>query len=200
MMRKFQWLRKKYLILALASFFLSLVLIIPVRLTIAYYQTPQPQAILTLGAWTDREQAAAEIARWHPSLEVWISSGTPPEIARPIFQAAGISDNRLHLDYRAVDTVTNFTTIVPEFEHKRIQHIYLITSDFHMPRAKAIATIILGIKGIAFTPISVPSDADQSKKAKKETISPIICDLGRSLLWIVSGRTGTSLQSVIDFP
>lgn len=120
-----------------------------------------------------------------------------PEIARPIFQAAGISDSRLHLDYRAVDTVTNFTTIVPEFEHKGIQHIYLITSDFHMLRAKAIATMILGIKGIAFTPISVPSDADQ---LKKETISPIIRDLGRSLLWIVTGRTGTSLQSVINFP
>ncbi|MDZ8023366.1 MAG: YdcF family protein [Nostoc sp. SerVER01] len=196
-MRRFHWLRKKYLILALASFFLSLLLIIPLRLTIAYYQAPQPQAILTLGAWIDREQVAAEIARWYPSLEVWVSSGTPPEIARPIFEAAGISDSRLHLDYRAVDTVTNFTTIVPEFEHKRIQHIYLITSDFHMPRAKAIATMILGIKGIAFTPISVPSDADQ---LKQETISPIIRDLGRSLLWIVTGRTGTSLQSLIDFP
>lgn len=199
-MRRFPWLSQKYLILALASYFVCLLLIVPVRLAIAYYQAPRPQAILTLGAWTDREQAAAEIARWYPSLEVWVSSGTPPEIARPIFQAAGISDNRLHLDYRAVDTVTNFTTIVPEFEDKGIQHIYLITSDFHMPRAKAIATMILGIKGIAFTPISVPSDPDQSKKAKKETISPIIRDLGRSLLWIVTGRTGTSLQSVIDLP
>ncbi|WP_414568105.1 YdcF family protein [Nostoc sp. CCY 9925] len=195
MSRKFHWLGKKYFILALASSFLSLLLIIPVRLAIAYHQAPQPQAILTLGAWIDREQTAAEIARWYPALEVWVSSGTPPEIARPIFQAAGISDSRLHLDYRAVDTVTNFTTIVPEFEHKGIQHIYLITSDFHMARARAIATMILGSKGIAFTPISVLSDPEQSKK---ETISPIIRDLGRSILWIVTGRTGTSLQSVID--
>ncbi|MDZ8079510.1 MAG: YdcF family protein [Nostoc sp. DcaGUA01] len=195
MSRKFHWLGKKYFILALASSFLSLLLIIPVRLAIAYHQAPQPQAILTLGAWIDREQTAAEIARWYPALEVWVSSGTPPEIARPIFQAAGISDSRLHLDYRAVDTVTNFTTIVTEFEHKGIQHIYLITSDFHMPRARAIATMILGSKGIAFTPISVLSDPEQSKK---ETISPIIRDLGRSILWIVTGRTGTSLQSVID--
>ncbi|MBD2414744.1 hypothetical protein FACHB389_26335 [Nostoc calcicola FACHB-389] len=195
MTRKFHWLRKKYLILAIASSFLSLLLMVPLRLAIAYYQAPQPQAILTLGAWTDREQTAAEIARWYPALEVWVSSGTPPEIARPIFQAAGISDSRVHLDYRAVDTVTNFTTIVPEFEHKGIQHVYLVTSDFHMPRAKAIATMIFGIKGIAFTPISVLSDADQSRK---ESISPIIRDLGRSILWIVTGRTGTSLQSVID--
>ncbi len=193
-MSRFHWLPKKYWILVLASSLLCLLLIIPVRLTIAHYQAPQPQAILTLGAWIDREQTAAEIARWYPSLEVWVSSGTPPEIARPIFQAAGISDSRLHLDYRAVDTVTNFTTIVPEFEHKGIQHIYLITSDFHMPRAKAIATMILGIKGIAFTPISVRSNLDQ---LKKETISPMIRDLGRSLLWIVTGSTGTSFQSVI---
>ncbi|MBE8986211.1 YdcF family protein [Nostoc sp. LEGE 12450] len=193
MIKSFHWLRKKYLILAIVSYFLLLLLIVPVRLAIAHYQTPEPQAILTLGAWIDREQTAAEIARWYPALEVWVSSGTPPKIARPIFQAAGISDSRVHLDYRAVDTVTNFTTIVPEFEHEGIQHIYLITSDFHMPRAKAIATMILGIKGIAFTPISVLSDPDQSKK---ESIYLIIRDLGRSLLWIVTGLTGTSVQSV----
>jgi uncharacterized SAM-binding protein YcdF (DUF218 family) len=189
MMRRVDRLLKKYLILALTSSILALILIIPVRLAIAHSQTPKPQAILTLGAWTDREQAAAEIARWYPSLEVWVSSGTPPELVRPIFQAAGVSQSRLHLDYRAVDTVTNFTTIVPEFQRKGIHHIYLVTSDFHMPRAKAIATIILGSQGIAFTPIPVPSD-----QSKKETIFPIIRDLGRSLLWIATGHTGASLQ------
>ncbi len=192
-MNHFHCRLKKYWIFFLIGFILILLSIIPVQIAIALYQAPQPQAILTLGGWTDREQTAAEIARWYPSLEVWVSSGTPPELVRPIFRAAGISDNRLHLDYRAVDTVTNFTTIVPELKGKHIQHIYLITSDYHMPRAKAIAIMILGSQGIAFTPISVPSD-----QSKKETISPIIRDVGRSLLWIVTGRTGTSLQSAID--
>ncbi|WP_414563551.1 MULTISPECIES: YdcF family protein [unclassified Anabaena] len=190
MKRKFHWQFKKYLILVLGSSLLSLLLIIPLRLLIAQSLAPQPQAILTLGAWTDREETAAEIARWNPSLEVWVSSGTPPELVKPIFQAAGVSESRLHLDYRAIDTVTNFTTIVPEFKRKSIHHVYLITSDFHMPRAKAIAILILGSRGVAFTPISV-----QSEQSKKETIFPVIRDMGRSLLWIVTGYTGATVKS-----
>jgi len=186
-MRRFDHRLKKYLILALTGLIIFHLLIIPVRLAIAKYQAPQPQAILTLGAWTDREKAAAKIAHWNPSLEVWVSSGTPPELVQPIFRAAGVSNSRLHLDYCAVDTVTNFTTIIPAFQRRNIRHIYLITSEFHMPRAKAIATLILGSQGIAFTPISVPSE-----NPKKETIFPIIRDLGRSLLWIFIGGTGAS--------
>lgn len=184
---------RKYSILSLISIIIFLLLIISIRLTLTYYQFPQPQAILTLGAWIDREQVAAEIAKLYPSLEVWISSGTPPELVRPIFQSAGISESRLHLDYRAVDTVTNFTTIVPEFQRRNIHHVYLITSDFHMPRAKAIAFLILGSQGIAFTPVSVTSD-----QSKRETIFPIIRDTVRSLLWIFTGRTGANLHSAID--
>ncbi|MBD2254500.1 hypothetical protein [Nostoc parmelioides] len=45
-------------------------MLIPVRLAIAYNQTPQPQAILSIGSGMEREQAAAEIARWYPALKV----------------------------------------------------------------------------------------------------------------------------------
>lgn len=186
-MNRFHRRQKKYWIFFLTGLIIILLSIIPVRLAIAYYQAPQPQAILTLGAWIDREQAAAEIASLYPSLEVWVSSGTPPELVKPIFKAAGVSERRLHLDYHAIDTVTNFTTIIPEFQRKSIHHIYLITSDFHMPRAKAIATLILGSQGIAFTPLSVPSNRTQ------ESLLHIIRDIARSLLWIVTGYTGTSL-------
>ncbi|MBU7586820.1 MAG: YdcF family protein [Nostoc sp. TH1S01] len=181
-MRGFYRRLNKYLILALTGFIIVHLLIIPVRLAIAQHQTPKPQAILTLGAWTDREKTAAEIASWYPSLDVWVSSGTPPELVQPIFQAAGVSKSRLHLDYRAVDTVTNFTTVIPEFQRRNIRHIYLITSEFHMPRAKAIATVILGSQGIAFTPISVPSE-----NPKQENVLPTIRDIGRSLVWIFIG-------------
>ncbi|MBD2254502.1 YdcF family protein [Nostoc parmelioides] len=184
---------QKYCRLGIMSFILVILLIIPVRLAIAYHQSPQPQAILTLGAWIDREEMAAQIASLYPSLKVWVSSGTPPQLVRPIFQAAGVSDSRLYLDYRAVDTVTNFTTLISDFKQHGIQHLFLITSDFHMPRAKAIATLILGSQGIAFTPISVSSD-----QFKQETIVPIIRDIARSLLWIFTSHTGASFESVID--
>lgn len=168
--------------------FLVLLGIIPVRLAIASYQAPEPQAILTLGGGGDREPFTAQFAKDYPSLDIWVSSGQSPDEARPIFQAFGIPEARVHLDRRAVDTVTNFTTLVADFKQRGIQHIFLITSDFHMPRAKAIATIVLGSQGIAFTPVTIPSD----KPVESEL--HILRDVGRSFLWLVTGRTGASFH------
>ena len=180
---------KRIRLLGLASAACLLVLLsaIPVRLLIAHIQAPQPQAILTLGSWSDREYFTAQFATAHPDLEIWVSTGTPPENARAIFRAFNIPDSRVHLDRRAVDTVTNFTTLVADFKQRRIQHLYLITSDYHMMRAKAIATIILGSAGIAFTSVAVPSDTPP------ESWLRILRDIGRAILWIFTGRTGASL-------
>ncbi len=161
---------------------------IPVRLAIAYHQAPHPQAILTLGGDPKREEFTAQFAKIHPSLEIWVSSGTIPEKARPIFLDAGVSLERVHLDQRAVDTVTNFTSLVDDFKSRHIQHLYLITSDFHMPRSKAIATIVLGSQGIAFTPVSVPSNRPTESRLR------VLRDSGRAVLWIISGRTGASFN------
>ncbi|HAJ63161.1 MAG TPA: hypothetical protein DCP31_31285, partial [Cyanobacteria bacterium UBA8543] len=132
--------RWRYRFLGLISCVLMLLLLsfIPVRLAIAYDRTPHPQAILTLGGGVERETFTAQCATTNPSLEIWVSSGLPREKAIAIFKAAGISDARVRLDYRALDTVTNFTTLVADFKSRNIEHLYLITSDFHMPRAKAI--------------------------------------------------------------
>jgi uncharacterized SAM-binding protein YcdF (DUF218 family) len=180
---------KKYLILASITVVLTLLLFIPVRLAIAFHQTPQPQAILMLGgtALGERESFTSEFARWYPSLEIWVSSGLAPNKTRQIFRASGIPDSRLHLDYRATDTVTNFTTLVADFKRHRIQHLYLITSEEHIPRAKAIATLVLGSQGIAFTSLAVPSVQPE------ESMLTIIRDIIRSVLWIFTGSTGASI-------
>jgi uncharacterized SAM-binding protein YcdF (DUF218 family) len=179
---------KKYGKLTLVSLILVWLSIIPIRIAIAYYQAPYPQAILTLGGNSYREHFTAQFAQKHPTLDIWVSSGLPPNKARTIFHKADIPRGRLHLDYRAVDTVTNFTSLVFDFKQRHIQHLYLITSDFHMPRAKSIAILVLGSQGITFTSISIPS------KQPRESITHILRDIGRSLLWIVSGRTGASLN------
>ncbi|AFZ59152.1 YdcF family protein [Anabaena cylindrica FACHB-243] len=179
---------KKYWILSLASFIIVFLSIIPIRIAIASHQAPQPQAILTLGGGPEREKFTAQFAQNHPNLDIWVSSGILPAQAFAIFDAMCITTDRIHLDYRAVDTVTNFTTLVHDFQNREIRHIYLITSDFHLPRAKTIATIVLGSQGITFTPISIPSERP------RESIFHIVRDSGRSLLWIVSGRTGASFN------
>lgn len=188
-MKTFRRKRNGYRFLIwLSCAFLLLLSIIPVRLAIASYQAPEPQAIFTLGGGRDREEFTAQFAKYYPSLEIWVSSGIPSDLARPIFRAAGVPDSRVHLDSRAVDTVTNFTSLVADFKHRHFQHIFLITSDFHMPRAEAIATIVLGSQGITFTPVSIPSD----KPIESEF--HILRDIVRALLWLVTGRTGASLN------
>jgi uncharacterized SAM-binding protein YcdF (DUF218 family) len=185
---------KQFRLLGLVSIALILLLLsmIPVRLAIAYIQSPQPQAILTLGGGIEREYFTAEFATQHPTLEVWVSTGVIPEVARPIYRTFGIPDERVNLDRRAVDTVTNFTSLVSDFDKRRIYHIYVITSKHHMARAKAIATIILGSAGIAFTPVSVPSGEPP------ESWLRILRDIGRAMLWILTGRTGASFNPRLE--
>jgi len=79
--------------------------------------------------------------------------------------------------------------LAEDFTDQKLQHIYLITSDFHLTRARAIATIVLGSQGIVVTPLAVPSSGN-----RLESLLRVLRDCGRSLLWIFSGRTGATLK------
>ncbi len=185
------WRRhRRFLIKAILSGFCFLMLYAPINLALAHTLWPQPDGILVLGGHPHREATAARWARLYPTLRVWSSSGLGPEQAYPIFNALGVSRDRVILDYQAVDTVTNFTTLVETFQQNHVHHLYLITSDYHMPRARAIATIILGSHRIAFTPVVAPS--------LKPPESPIrICrDILRSWLWLTTGWSGANFKNV----
>ncbi|WP_143438487.1 YdcF family protein [Hydrocoleum sp. CS-953] len=146
-----------------------------------------PQALLVLGGAIEREVFAAEFAQQHPHLDIWVSSGTNPEYAEWLFSQAGISQTRLHLDYDAVDTVTNFTTIVDKLKSQGITSVYLVTSDDHMRRATVIGQIILGSRGISFKPLPVPSGRSP------EPIEKVIRDGIRGIVWLTTGYTGANL-------
>lgn len=148
----------------------------------------RPQAILVLGGDPSREVFAAQFAHQHPNLSIWVSSGSNPEYAEWVFDQAGIAPERVHLDYHAVDTVTNFTTIVGQLESRGIRSIYLITSDYHMRRSQVIGEIVLGSRGIDFKPIAVTSNR------AKEPVKKVVRDGLRAVMWVLTGRTGTSLQ------
>ncbi|HAC64836.1 MAG TPA: YdcF family protein [Cyanothece sp. UBA12306] len=147
----------------------------------------QPEAIFVLGGHEERERFAAQLAIQHPSLPIWVSSGSPQGYVRKIFTKAGISGDRLHLDYQAKDTVTNFTTLVNQFKAQGIDSIYLVTSANHLPRARVIGEIIFGSQGIIIKPMPVNSDRPP------ESWEKILRDGARSLLWIATGKTGESL-------
>lgn len=166
--------------------------LIPLRLYFAAQRAPRPEAILILGGDPIRDQRAAHLARHYPDLDVWVSSSAFPEKTQQIFRAAGIAKTRVHQDFRATDTVTNFTSLVPDFKARQIHHLYLVTSSFHMRRAKAIATVVLGSQGITFTPIAVESSHPSESPVKT------VRDLFRSYLWLYTGSTGPSLGLTKD--
>lgn len=158
----------------------------PLRLAVAYHQHPTPNAILMLGGSVDREHFTATFAQGHPDLPIWISTGSPQRF--DIFEQSAIPADRITFDDRATDTVTNFTTLADALQQRNVHHIYLITSDYHMPRAQAIATFVLGSRGIAFTPIPIPSGQPPESRSR------VVRDIGRSILWVFTGRTGASLN------
>lgn len=187
---KYRFLKLIGLVFALG---LVLVGIIPVRIAIALHQAPQPQAIFVLGSEPARMEFAARFWRSHSNLDIWVSDYASNEQPnRRIFQQFGVPNQRLRFDGRATDTVTNFTTLVGNFVSQKLQHIYLITSDYHMRRSRAIATIVLGSRGIAVTPMTVPSTGQKS-----ESLVRVLRDCGRSVLWIVIGRSGASFNPIL---
>jgi uncharacterized SAM-binding protein YcdF (DUF218 family) len=144
----------------------------------------QPQAIFVLGGEEEREIFGAKFAHTHPNLPVWISSGAPPGYAKRVFKKAGVSTENLHLDYQAIDTVTNFTTLVDRFESKGITSVYLVTSDDHLPRARAIGEIVFGSRGIKVKPVTFVSGRPT------EPLQKTVRDSFRSLLWLATGYAG----------
>jgi uncharacterized SAM-binding protein YcdF (DUF218 family) len=143
-----------------------------------------PQAVLVLGGSVEREQFAAEFAKGHPALPIWISSGAPKDYSEWVFSEAGVALDRLKLDYRAVDTLTNFTTLVDDLKSQGITKIYLITSDYHMRRSRMIGEVVLGSRGIEFQPIAIPSDQPP------EDLTKAVRDSGRAVVWLMTGYTG----------
>lgn len=156
----------------------------------AYFQ--EPQAILVLGGSVEREEYAAHVAQHHPNLRVWVSSGSNPEYAEWVFQQAQIPQEQVRLDYRAVDTVTNFTTVVDDLKAQGVSCVYLVTSDYHMRRASIIGQIVLGSRGIVFKPLPVPSDDPEP-----EALIRSMRDGARAVLWVITGQTGSSLAHTL---
>jgi uncharacterized SAM-binding protein YcdF (DUF218 family) len=147
----------------------------------------EPEAIFVLGGHEIRERAAAKLAAQHPHLPVWVSAGSPEGYVRRIFKKAGIEEKRLHLNYQAQDTVTNFTTLVSHLQSQGIQSVYLVTSESHITRAYLVGELIFGSRGIALkpTPIASPEASEPAYKSARDII--------RALLWLGTGRTGARL-------
>lgn len=145
---------------------------------------PRPQMILVLGGDVAREQVAAELAR-QQGLPVVVSGGSNPEYAQWLFgQREGLPPDQVLLDYRAQDTVSNFTSLVDDLRRARIRHALLVTSSDHMQRALLVGRLVAGSRGIHLTPVPVSCGG----RCIQEPGSKLWRDGLRSVLWVVSGH------------
>jgi len=145
---------------------------------------PPPQMILVLGGDADREAAAARLAR-SDGLPVVVTGGTNPEYAQWLFQQKeGLPSRQVHLDYRARDTVSNFTSLVDDLRQARIRHALLVTSTDHMQRALLVGRIVAGSRGIHLTPVPVPCGDLCVVEGRRRLWG----DGARAALWVISGQ------------
>ncbi|WP_228060078.1 YdcF family protein [Plectonema radiosum] len=173
---------------------LLLISFIPVRIAVTFRQVPTPQAIFVLGGDFARTRFAGKFWLSRRDLDIWVSD-FPQYLDehQRILRKFGVLPSQLHLDGAATDTVTNFTTLVDDFVADNLHHVYLITSDYHMRRARVIASVVFGSRGVVVTPVAVVSGRDED-----ESLVRVLRDFGRCLLWIVSGRSGASLNPRLD--
>ncbi|KAB8317547.1 YdcF family protein [Tolypothrix campylonemoides VB511288] len=190
----FLFSKNRFWLVVILTVLFVLVSVIPVKVTIAFHKTPIPQAIIVLGGSSDRMVFTAKFWQSHSDLDIWVSDHySNLNEDRQIFQQYNVPNNRLRFDGRATDTVTNFTTVIKDLVSEKLQHLYLITSDYHMRRSRAIATIVLGSQGVVVTPVAVSSSSEKS-----ESLLRVVRDCGRSLLWILTGRTGASFNPRLE--
>ena len=150
-----------------------------------WWPTPPPaQMILVLGGDKDRELVAADLAS-RDGLPVVVSGGSNPEYAHWIFEEReGLPSRQVQLDYRARDTLSNFTSLVDDLQKARIRHALLVTSSDHMDRALLVGRIVAGSRGIHLTPVAVPC----GRLCVQESRRKIWGDGVRAGLWVISGR------------
>ncbi len=149
----------------------------------AFSNNNPPQLILVLGGDIDREHVGAKMAK-ALKLPLILSGGSNPEHAKWLLKQAGIPSNQVELDYRAKDTLTNFTSLVDDLAAKKIDHAFIITSQDHLPRAITVGNVIAGSRGIKLTGISVSC----TPNCKKESIQKQAFDLIRAITWVSTGK------------
>lgn len=182
-------LKTKKILMLFVLLLLAIPLEISTKLLKASFVESKHEAILVLDGDASRIEVLPKIMNRYPMLPIFISGDLRHKARYLSFlNKFEVDINLITYDCRATDTVTNFTTLVEKFVTEEISTVYLVTSNYHMPRARAISFIVLGSRGIYIHPIAVESTGKDENKLK------IARDVMRSLLWLLTGYTGVTLD------
>jgi len=96
----------------------------------------------------------------------------------------GLAQSRVRLDYRAQDTLGNFTSLVDDLKREGVQHVILVTSRDHLPRAMVVGRLVAGSRGIRLTAVPVAC----APRCLEESLGKQVGDGLRALAWVLTGR------------
>ena len=108
-----------------------------------------PQCVLVLGGCKERELEAARMfgaAAVPPARMLLLSSGAA-SLSELQAAAAPAAAHTVLVDRRAVDTVTNFTTVARSLAAAGVTSVACATAREHCRRALAVGTLVLGAEG-----------------------------------------------------
>lgn len=154
-------------------------------------ETPEAQerrlALIALGGNVEREIYAVYLTNLHQfqTAVLYLSSGSLDQ------EYPGIKElgDRCIIDRSAVDTLSNFTTLLPSLTTTGIKDVICVTSRSHARRANAVARIVLGHHGIHVKMQVTPWGED----GPSESIWRFLRDVCRAFIWIYTGWTGESI-------
>mmetsp|Transcript_4 Transcript_4/g.10 ORF Transcript_4/g.10 Transcript_4/m.10 type:complete len:192 (-) Transcript_4:1294-1869(-) len=149
--------------------------------------------VLVLGGGADRERRCIASA-WAKLNEgatsgrsfvpLWLSGPALTEDVKETAFQAGCDVDYLLVDYEAIDTLSNFTTLVDLMKKHKFKVVHISTSTLHMRRAKAIAEIVLPASrlelGETIEVAPSPGEHHESDLVRWR-------DIARSYLWTWTG-------------
>ncbi|MDJ0732103.1 MAG: YdcF family protein [Crocosphaera sp.] len=138
--------------------------------------------ILVLGGSIRREIYAARIASQYQEVPIIVSQGSKPPCIKLIFQREQADMDNVWIEQCAHSTFDNFFFCVPFLQKHRVHKVKVITSQSHLPRAKWLAQIHLGAKGIA---VEVDTPKERGVPGNHESDLKTFLDVTRSLMWAV---------------
>ena len=95
-----------------------------------------------------------------------------------------MTSEQFQLDYRARDTLGNFTSLVDELKDRGIQHIFVVTSSDHYSRSISVGRVVAGSRGIRLTGIPISCEPDCLKEGALKYTGDVV----RAITWVATGK------------
>jgi uncharacterized SAM-binding protein YcdF (DUF218 family) len=152
--------------------------------------------IFVLGGSINREIYAAKLAKNYPTIPILISQGSREPCILLVFLQENVSPARVWLEKCAKNTFENFVFSVPDLIDRQARRVKLITSQTHLPRAKWMAQVFFGIRGIA---VEIDIAPELGVPGNNESKIKTLLDVSRSLMWSLFIRQQeSSCQNIVN--